>query len=207
MTIYKPYTYLIGWSQLGKYYYGVRYAKNCHPDDLWQSYFTSSKNVKKFAAKHGNPDLIIIRRTFESANSAMIWENKVLKRLDARNHPKMLNATNNMANTHPINYNPAKNLGKFIVPNISRGTWEELYGEEKAASMRENHSKVFKGNKYGAFKRSEETKEKMSKAAYKRWSDPTFKRKMSYKWITNGNKTVRIAVNDILPVGWYYGRS
>jgi len=38
-----PYTYLIGWSNLNTWYYGRRTSKNCHPSDLWQKYFTSSK--------------------------------------------------------------------------------------------------------------------------------------------------------------------
>ena len=30
-----PYTYLIGWKDQEKYYYGVRFAKGCEPKDLW----------------------------------------------------------------------------------------------------------------------------------------------------------------------------
>jgi hypothetical protein len=41
-----PYTYLIGWSHLNKWYYGRRTAKGCHPSELWVKYFTSSKSVK-----------------------------------------------------------------------------------------------------------------------------------------------------------------
>jgi hypothetical protein len=38
MNIYNtPYTYLIGWSNQNKYYYGVRYAKDCHPNDFWDN--------------------------------------------------------------------------------------------------------------------------------------------------------------------------
>ena len=61
-----PYTYLIGWSKLNKYYYGVRYAKNCHPSDLWTKYFTSSKYVKQFREENGEPDIIEIRKTFSN---------------------------------------------------------------------------------------------------------------------------------------------
>ena len=41
-----PYTYLIGWSKLDKWYYGCRYGINCHPDDFWKTYFTSSNGHK-----------------------------------------------------------------------------------------------------------------------------------------------------------------
>lgn len=48
-----PYTYLIGWSKLNKWYYGSRTAKNCHPSELWIKYFTSSKFVKEFRRLYG----------------------------------------------------------------------------------------------------------------------------------------------------------
>ncbi len=66
MSIYIPYTYIIGWSLYNKYYYGVRYAKNCNPNDLWKTYFTSSKYVKEFRNNHGEPDIIQVRKTFEN---------------------------------------------------------------------------------------------------------------------------------------------
>ena len=53
MTDRIPYTYIIGWSSLNKWYYGVRYAKNCKPEDLWKTYFTSSKHVKEFLTGNG----------------------------------------------------------------------------------------------------------------------------------------------------------
>lgn len=45
------YTYLIGWSNHNKWYYGRRTAKNCHPNEFWKTYFTSSKYVKEFRKK------------------------------------------------------------------------------------------------------------------------------------------------------------
>jgi hypothetical protein len=76
-----PFTYLIGWSELDKWYYGVKFAKGCHPDDLWVTYFTSSKVVQDMREKHGEPDIIQIRRTFTSGKNAINWETKVLKRI------------------------------------------------------------------------------------------------------------------------------
>lgn len=86
-----PYTYLIGWSQHSKYYYGVRYAKNCNPSDLWVTYFTSSKLVQDMRLKHGEPDIIQVRRTFEDRDSAVFWEQKVLSKLNVINNPLWLN--------------------------------------------------------------------------------------------------------------------
>jgi len=58
------YTYCIGWTVNNVSYYGVRYAKNCHPSDLWVTYFTSSKFVKIHRENYGEPDIIKIRKTF-----------------------------------------------------------------------------------------------------------------------------------------------
>ena len=76
-----PYTYFIQWSNTGMKYYGVRYAKNCHPSDFWVSYFTSSDTVAEYVQEHGNPDIIQIRKTFDNTNRARVWEHTVLKRL------------------------------------------------------------------------------------------------------------------------------
>src|SRR5574343_1948048 len=90
-----PYTYLIGWSSLNKWYYGVRYAKGCHPSDLFVSYFTSSKHVKKFIEINGNPDVIQVRKTFDSVMASREYESKVLLRLDVIHKQHWLNKTTN----------------------------------------------------------------------------------------------------------------
>ena len=100
--IYTPYTYLIGWSKLNKWYYGVRYAtKNfclyesgAHPNDLWKTYFTSSKHVKRFRELQGEPDIIQIRKTFNDRQSAEAWEKSLLNKIDAANNPSFLNEHN-----------------------------------------------------------------------------------------------------------------
>lgn len=88
---YTPYTYLIGWSQLNKWYYGRRTAKHCHPDEFWVSYFTSSKEVRKFRKEHGDPDIIQIRKTFKNSKDCSKWEHLVLKRLNAKYRSEFLN--------------------------------------------------------------------------------------------------------------------
>lgn len=88
-----PYTYIIGWKTHNKYYYGVRYAKNCHPSDLWKAYFTSSRHVKSFREQHGEPDVIEVRKIFNSVEKAKLWEEKVLKRLKVSENDVWLNVT------------------------------------------------------------------------------------------------------------------
>ena len=91
MTIYRPYTYRISWTSHNKSYYGVRFAKNCSPDDFWKTYFTSSALVKEFRLTHGEPDVIEIRRTFKTGKEALKWERNVLKRLKVNEREDWLN--------------------------------------------------------------------------------------------------------------------
>jgi hypothetical protein len=101
MSIYSklehsPYTYLIRWSATDMNYYGVRYAKKCHPSDLWKDYFTSSIRVDEYIKIHGAPDVIQIRQVFTGENKvskARLWEHKVLKRLNVIDHKDFLNAS------------------------------------------------------------------------------------------------------------------
>jgi len=120
MNTYQPYTYLIGWSNLDRWYYGVRYAQGCHPSDLWVSYFTSSKHVSLFREEHGEPDVIQVRRLFKTAQDAVLWEDKVLRRTDAIYNDCWINRSNaghwdtTLSNPNPL-------AGK---------TYEEVYGEK-----------------------------------------------------------------------------
>lgn len=123
-----PYTYLIGWSKQNKYYYGVRFAKGCHPSELWVKYKTSSKYVKHFSAEYGDPDIIQIRKTFSCIHKAREWETKVLTRLGVVAREDFLNKSNN----------------KSIDPNTN-----VFYGDdvEKQASIRKKISNGLKGKR------------------------------------------------------------
>lgn len=88
-----PYTYLIGWQKLDKWYYGVRFAKGCHPKDLWVEYFTQSEYVNEFRKNNGDPDIIQIRKIFDSAEFSRTHESRVLRKLNVVNNNKFLNKT------------------------------------------------------------------------------------------------------------------
>lgn len=77
-----PYTYLIVHTPSGMKYYGVRYKQGCSPDDLWSSYFTSSKVIKALINKDGTQAFTYhVRRVFHSPAEAVLWEAKVHRRL------------------------------------------------------------------------------------------------------------------------------
>jgi len=91
-----PYTYLITHIPSQKVYYGVRFAKGCHPDDLFKKYFTSSKIVKQLIQEDGPEAFSIeIRKTFTDKEQAINWENKVLKRMHVVKRDDFLNQTDN----------------------------------------------------------------------------------------------------------------
>ena len=95
------YTYLIGWSEQNRFYYGARWAKNCSPADLWSTYFTSSKHVKTFRKQYGDPDIIEVRKTFDNAEQCREYEHKTLRRLNVLKEDKWLNK-NIMVVSYPL---------------------------------------------------------------------------------------------------------
>ena len=97
----QPYTYLIRWPQLNISYYGVRYAQDCNPSDLWNPYKTSSTHVAEFIAEHGEPDVVQVRKTFIDVPVAQNWEHSVLKRIKAVSSDRWLNRNDRLA--PPIN--------------------------------------------------------------------------------------------------------
>lgn len=92
---YQPYTYLITFLLTGQRYYGVRTKKNCTPDDLWHTYFTSSNIIKQLINEHGvDAFRVEVRKTFSTKQEAILWEHKVLSRIDAAHNPLFLNKNN-----------------------------------------------------------------------------------------------------------------
>jgi hypothetical protein len=77
-----PYTYKVTHILTGQWYYGVRYANNCHPDDLWVNYFTSSSYIRDLINVDGKDAFKAeVRRTFKTKQDAIKWELKVLKKV------------------------------------------------------------------------------------------------------------------------------
>ena len=160
-----PYTYLIGWSKHNIWYYGVRYAKGCHPTDLWITYFTSSDEVARYRDSHGDPDIREIRREFmeSEVTKARRWEKRVLKLLKVVQRSDFLNKTDN--ESIPPMYgddNPSKrpevrgkiglSVAKYYEdrpgPNTGN-TWTE---EEKQewGQIRTGEGNPFHGHKHSA---------------------------------------------------------
>jgi hypothetical protein len=130
-----PYTYLIGWSCHALYYYGVRYAKNCNPNDLFVTYFTSSNVVKNKINELGMPDIIRVRKTFKNSYKAKIWESKVLRRIKAVSRIDFLNRNDKLAP-------PA------ITPEMLKDSLNICKGDDRSDMQRaaaQKHSAIMKG--------------------------------------------------------------
>lgn len=158
MTIYQPYTYLIGWSIHNKWYYGVRFADYnekdmANPKELWVSYFTSSKHVESFRKEYGEPDIIQIRKTFKEKEKARLWEHKVLRRLNVVVREDFLNKSD--AISIPSQKGMSKPIGHGEkVGNFHRGRKRSEETRKKISEIAKNRVHTEESNK----KRSEKLK-------------------------------------------------
>lgn len=142
MSIYKSYTYLIGWSRYNTYYYGVRHANKVKPEeDLWKIYFTSSKYVKEFRNKHGDPDIIQIRRCFNCDIKAREWEHKVLIKMNVIMREDFLNKS--AGKSFPLDIWRGKPKSK----SHSRRIGDALRNKPKSEEHKKKLSEKAKGKK------------------------------------------------------------
>jgi hypothetical protein len=147
-----PYTYLIGWSKQNLWYYGVRYACNCYPGDLWVTYFTSSKYVTECRSKYGEPDVIQIRKTFNNQQAAVLWETKTLRRLNVLKSDKWIN----------------RNIAGKMTGNSGdlNGMFGKKHSLESIEKMKQNKkSTVGRNNSMFGKKHNPETLDKIGSAA------------------------------------------
>jgi hypothetical protein len=147
-----PYTYLIGWPSLNTWYYGCRYAIGCEPTDLWNPYKTSSRHVNQFIKEHGEPEILQIRKTFTDRDKAILWEHKVLRRLNVTRKENWLNRTDNKAIVNPIEDQIAR------ARSMGKSNKGRVLSEETKSKM----SLAKKGRK--GIPHTEESKRKISAA-------------------------------------------
>lgn len=87
-----PYTYFLRNRITGEKYYGVRYAAGCDPAELWVTYFSSSKVVKRRIAEYGKDSFEAeVRKSFATGRQARNWEERVLRRLNVLRRSDWLN--------------------------------------------------------------------------------------------------------------------
>lgn len=218
-----PYTYLIGWSKLDIWYYGVRFAKNCNPNELWKTYFTSSKKVRVQRNNYGEPDIIEVRKIFTNAVDARIWETKVLQRLNVISSKRWLNQTNNIAimitdEQRKNNFTPevrkimsekrkkwiAENKDKSIeqLENARKSLYKGLTPERsKKISVKLKNRDITWGSKISASHKESKRFEGINNPMHGRSAI----RENNLKWYTNGFNTILVKENT-QPSGFIRGR-
>ena len=124
-----PFTYLVKHIPTNRYYYGVRFRKKCNPNDLWTKYFTSSKKVKGLIKRYGKKSFQFeIRKTFKTAQQAMAWEFKVLRRMKVVERTDFLNQSDN------------KRIDPKLLSKMRKGKGNPMYG----VKMSKEHKKKIK---------------------------------------------------------------
>jgi hypothetical protein len=183
-----PFTYLVKHIPTNKYYYGVKFKKGCHPNDLWTKYFTSSKKVKGLIRKYGKKSFLFeIRKTFKTQKQAREWEHKVLRRLKVIYRNDFLNQSDSlhidpkiiskskMGNKNPMYGKKMSEKHKQKIKNTLIQRYKKLphhsKGRKHTPAFLRFLSKLNSGKKnpmYGK-KLSKEARKKMSIAKYKHW--------------------------------------
>lgn len=163
------YTYLIGWSKYNKWYYGVRVSSKCKMTDLWTTYFTSSKYVKEFRKLHGEPNVIQIRKMFSDKNKALLFEEKVIRRLNMVHSEKWLNRGNSGSKFKCPEIHPM--TGKHHKPESILKMKASALGRKHSITTKEKMrlAKIGKPGPRGMLGKnhSEETKIKISRSRKK----------------------------------------
>jgi hypothetical protein len=100
-----PYCYFIGWPELNKFYYGVKFGHLANPETFWKTYFTSSELVSQYRQQYGEPTLIEVRKIFDpnkygsighAQEAAVKHENTVIRRMNMVLEDRFLNCSNNV---------------------------------------------------------------------------------------------------------------
>jgi hypothetical protein len=175
-----PFTYILKWNT-GMKYYGAKWAKGCHPDDLWTTYFSSSDLVSEYKQIHGDPVVVKITRRFPNdPHAAYIWETKFLERINARNRPDFLNQHNNdgkVYNCWKSNSYRARHSKRLSERNLER--WKDPDYRNKQSELK----KIWYSKPENLQLRKD--------LAKSQWADPSFKAMMKRKkWWNNGEISI-----------------
>ena len=132
MTIYTPYFYIIEEISSGIYYAGIRYARDCNPNELLiqGGYTTSSTIVNNHINLNGILSFRIRKiRIFETKKEVLIYEKKFLEKVDAKNNNMFYNLQNN---DHLFSYHDDRYKSKML----------EIYGVDNPSKTPENKKKI-----------------------------------------------------------------
>lgn len=159
----KAYTYYLFHKPTGLKYYGVRFKKDCKTEDLWEKYFSSSKEVHKLIEEYGiNSFDYEIRKKFDSIEKARDWEHKVLKRLKVLKRKDWINKSEaKSASTKGFKYSEES---KKKMSAWQQGENNPMYGKTHSEESKRKISEAGKNRIW-----SEEAKKKISETKKKKY--------------------------------------
>ena len=144
----QPFFYIVQ-HKTGVRYAGIKFSRGCSPDDLLRTYFTSSKRVHALLEKDADSFTIVEIKEFDCKDALIEYEVSFLKDVNAPYSEDWLNLA----------------AGKAINPEAAKATCLEKYGVDNWMKTPDAKGLGFKeGNTFGCFKRSDETKARMSQA-------------------------------------------
>lgn len=135
MSIY--FTYHLYHTPTDKNYYGVRYANGCNPSDLWTTYFSSSEIVHQLIEEYGIDSFVAtVRKTFDSKESAIEYEMRFLKKINAAANNKWINRQNG-----DKNFRGAQVITEKTRIKMSKSRKGKTHSEETKRKMCESRRK------------------------------------------------------------------
>jgi hypothetical protein len=141
-SIYIPYTYILKFKVTGQLYYGSSYAnstnKIANPSQLWNTYFTSSKEIHKLISEYGIDSFDYqIRKVFTTVEQTLAWETKILTKFDAAANDMWINKHNGGTKF--------KNIGRVHDDEWNENISIALSGKVKSDNHRKNISLAAQG--------------------------------------------------------------
>lgn len=185
------YVYHIKIIPTGEYYYGARYSKKAKPEDLGESYFTSSSIVQKKLFEHGLQNVrFSIIATYTDKQACSDHEYSLIKE--------------HMSDELCLNKDRAKFGKGYQHTTEARNKISNALKEQwKDPNIRQKKILASQGR---TWKLSEEKRKIVSAANKNKWTSETAKVCAGTKWINNGIINKRIPKDNALPDGFKVGR-
>jgi len=210
---YIPYVYFIKHIPTGLKYIGAEYGKSkkiANPDNLWTTYFTSSKLVKKLIGEYGaNSFKIKILKQFDNPTDALMFEQKLL--IISRAKSKYINICKSVG-FDLRTCSAAGSVGGNIVKNRKIGIFNEEHRQSYYSLGGRNGAKMQIENKIGIHGQTKEERLSFASMGGKvgSFTMPHIqsangkkggKGNAGFRWVNDGSKSIKLPKRKFESVG------